>query len=408
MKKQFLILGLVLVTILHSYSQINFESGYFINEADQKVECLIRNIDWRNNPTEFEYMLSQNANIQKASIESVKEFGINGASKFIRSNVKIDRSSDELKYMSSERNPIFQEEQLYLKVLVEGKASLFLYENDNFTRFFFNISDSITSQLVYKRYFISQNKIARNDFFRQQLLKLLSCQTITMKDINNINYTKRELGQLFIKYNVCTNSEYVDYESMKTNDLFSLSIRPGINSSNLTIQNSASNSFDTDFGNKFGFRVGVDVEFFLPFNKNKWGIIIEPTYQYYESESSKEVNNVSGGIQFSKVNYRSIELPIGLRHHFYLNDNSKFFANISLVLDFSGKSHIEFTRSNGTILKNLEVKSRRNLALGVGYQYMNRYSIEIRQQTGREILGNYISWSSNYKTLSLIIGYSIF
>ena len=172
MKKQLLILAFLSITILRSYSQIKFENGYFINDTNQKVECLIKNIDWRNNPIEFEYMLSQNAIIQKASIKTVKEFGINGVTKYIRTTVNIDRSSDDLKNMSSERNPIFQEEQLFLKVLVEGKASLLLYENGNLTRFFFKTNDSITSQLVYKQY-LAENRISQNNYFRQQLFSRL-------------------------------------------------------------------------------------------------------------------------------------------------------------------------------------------------------------------------------------------
>jgi hypothetical protein len=33
-----------------SLAQIDFESGYFIREPDEKVQCLIRNVDWKNNP----------------------------------------------------------------------------------------------------------------------------------------------------------------------------------------------------------------------------------------------------------------------------------------------------------------------------------------------------------------------
>ena len=53
MKKQILLL-LTTILSLNSYSQINFDKGYFINDSNQKVDCLIKNIDWKNNPTEIE------------------------------------------------------------------------------------------------------------------------------------------------------------------------------------------------------------------------------------------------------------------------------------------------------------------------------------------------------------------
>jgi len=143
-----------------------------------------------------------------------------------------------------------------------------------------------------------------------------------------------------------------------------------------------------------GFRVGIEAEFILPFNKNKWAFIVEPTYQYYKSENTK--NHV-------KADYKSIEFPLGIRHYFFLNKNSKIFINGSLIYAFSSNSSIDFEYR-----KNLEVKPSPNLAFGLGYKHNDKYSLEIRSQTSRQILDNYITWSSGYKTVSIIFGYSIF
>lgn len=40
------------------------------------------------------------------------------------------------------------------------------------------------------------------------------------------------------------------------------------------------------------------------------------------------------------------------------------------------------------------------------WKYNNRYGIELRYHSNRELLKNYSSWSSDYKTVSFIIGYS--
>ena len=141
MNKQLIFLLLLLILNIKSYSQILFEDGYFINNSDQKIACLIKNVDWKNNPTEFEYKLAQDANIQKENIETVKEFGIDGLSKYYRVNVKIDRSSDQIDDLNPTKNAIFSNEQLFLKVLVEGKASLFIYVNGNLKRFFYKTAD---------------------------------------------------------------------------------------------------------------------------------------------------------------------------------------------------------------------------------------------------------------------------
>ncbi|MDR7132361.1 hypothetical protein J2X69_004728 [Algoriphagus sp. 4150] len=407
MSKRILFLALSLILSVKSVSQVIFENGYFLNESNQNIVCLIKNIDWKNNPTEFEYMLSKDAVSQKASIKTVKEFGINGVSKYVRATVKLDRSSDDVDKMSSDRNPNFQEEQLFLKVLIEGKASLFQYEEGNLKRFFHSLNDSEISQLVYKRY-LNDKKLFQNDSFKQQLLNDLKCQDISLSDIEHLKYTKRDIKGVFIKYNECEGDSYIDFESNQKKDLFNLSFRPGLNYSNLAIQNSSLDSRDVDFDGKLGFRFGIESEFVLPFNKNKWSIIVEPTYQYYKTEKTTETKIVSGGFLVSKVNYQSIELPIGVRHYFFINDKSKIFVDISYVFDFSTNSSIKFTRMDGSMLNSLELKSRRNLGLGIGYKYNHKYSIGMRYQTSREILGDYLYWDSDYKTLSMILGFSVF
>src|SRR5690606_21684320 len=95
MKNQLL---LILITILsfNCYSQISFEKGYYIDNNDQRINCLIKNVDWKDNPTEFEYKLSENSAPEKASIKLVKEFGVDNISRYIRTTVNIDKSIDNV------------------------------------------------------------------------------------------------------------------------------------------------------------------------------------------------------------------------------------------------------------------------------------------------------------------------
>src|SRR5687767_5808182 len=96
MRKLLLVLTISTIFNFCCYSQTTFERGYFINEDGQKIECLIENVDWKNNPTEFKYKLEGNAESKKADISNVKEFGIRDVCKYIRKKVSIDKSSDDL------------------------------------------------------------------------------------------------------------------------------------------------------------------------------------------------------------------------------------------------------------------------------------------------------------------------
>lgn len=395
MRKQLLIL-LTIFLGFNCYSQISFEKGYYIDNTNQKTNCLIKNIDWKNNPTEFEYKLSENSESKKASIKSIKEFGIDNISKYVRSIVNIDRSSEILDDLINDRRSTFKEEELFLKVLVEGKANLYLFEDGNLRKYFYNKGNTAIEQLVFKFYKTYNNEIGKNNRFKNQLWNNLKCPNFKKAKVENLDYQMNDLIDFFVEYNECVSEKYINYEKKQKRDLFNLNVRGGFNSSSLSILNSVSISRDTDFGNEFGFRFGIEAELIMPFNKNKWSLIIEPTYQYFKSE--KEISN-----QSVKADYKSIEFPIGIRHYFFLNENSKIFINGSFIIDLSNNSIIDF--SSGT---DLEIDTTTNLAFGIGYKHNNKYSLELRYHTRREILNSYNFWSSDYNTLSVIFGYSLF
>ena len=391
---------------VESYSQIYFENGYYINNLNQKIECQIKNEDWKNNPTEFEYKVSGTSESQKAQIVAVKEFAIYKGSKHIRAAVHIDRSRDDVQNLTLDRNPLFKTEELFLKVLIEGQANLYEYVDGNLKRYFFNVENSDIEQLVFKKYKLLDNKIGANNQFKQQLWKDLQCSSITLNDVERLSYKKNELIKFFEKYYQCSNLELTSHIPQASSDWFQVSLRPRISHSSLSIRSNPSSSKDTDFGNKLGVGMGLEFEFILPFNKNKWAIILEPTYQSYVADQTKDAANVSGGKLMAEVAYKSIEIPFGLRHYFFLNDTSKLFLNISYVFDMAIDSSLELKRGDGVIIDDMKVNASNYLAIGAGYKLNDKYSVELRYFTNRTILGDYVFWHSDYKSMSLIFGYT--
>jgi len=405
-KKLLLILSIILS--LNGYSQISYEKGYFIDNTGQKTNCLIKNIDWLNNPTEFKFKLSETSEPKIESIKSIKEFAVYGNSKYVRNTVNIDRSSESIDKLSNDKNPIFNKEELFLKVLVEGKSNLYEYVAGGLRRFFYKKENSNIEQLVFKIYKTIENNVDRNNRFRQQLWVDLKCPNFKMSKIERVDYKKSDLIRFFTEYSDCHNNDLINFETKQKRDLFNLTIRPRFNNSSLIIQNSDSKSRNTDFGNKIGFGLGLEAEFILPFNKNKWAIAIEPTIQSFKFEKRTNVSNVYGGVLIAEVDYSSIEVPVSLRHYFFLNNNSKVFVNASYIFNVSSESSIKFSRDDGTNLQLLKIDALNNHAVGIGYKQKDRYSLELRYQTNREILSNYMLWSSDYKTVSIIFGYSFF
>jgi hypothetical protein len=407
--KKHLLLFLTAILSLNCYSQISFEKGYYIDNDNQKINCLIKNIDWKSNPTQFEYKLSEDSDSNTLTIKTIKEFSVFSISKYVRNTVNIDRSSTNVTNLSYNRKPIFSEETLFLKVIVEGQSNLYEYKDINLKRYFYTNENSNIEQLIFKKYKTINEEIGRNNRFRQQLWTGLKCPNFKMSKIENLDYNKNDLAQFFNEYSKCYNKDIISFEPKQKRDLFNLTIRPRLNSSSLSIQNSfITDGRNADFDNKIGFGFGLEAEFILPFNKNKWAITIEPTYQSFKSEKKTNNINHTGGRLIAKADYSSIEIPVSLRHYLFLNNNSKIFINASFIFDLSSKSSIEFSRDNASGSSSIEIVTRPNFAFGIGYKYNDKYSLEVRHLSSREVLDSYLAWNSDYKTFSLIFGYSIF
>lgn len=401
---------LTFITI-NSFGQISFEKGYFINNDDQRVECLIKNKDWKNNPEDFEYKQTSEGGIEKGGLGTTKEFGIAGISKYVRADTKIDMSHYDVNNLSKRRDPEWLKEKLFLKVMVEGKATLYYYENSGLIRFFYSVApDSVISQLIYKEYFNQKNKdyveefeISVNNDFHQQLWVNVRCANTSTADIEKITYRKSELVNYFINYNKCSGITNATYEKKNNKDSFHLKVSPGLNYSSMSVINTSAERFSTDFNNQLNFRIGLEAELILPFNKNKWGFLFEPTFQYFYSEKPKPT-------YVATMDLKSIEFPLGIRYYFFLNPNLKLFTNIIYVPGFSinFNSALEKRSTTQSILPAyLEIlRPSQSFAFGGGIGY-KKYSAEIRYYTNRNLLNNYASWYSDYRRISLILGFRI-
>ncbi|WP_348703384.1 tRNA modification GTPase [Tenacibaculum sp. 190524A02b] len=406
MKNCILYLALFIYSF-NSFAQNTFKKGYFINNNNQRTECLIEDLDWKNTPTKFNYQLN---NIKKtATIDNVKEFSIYNVSKYIRKEVEIDKSSKNVNKLSDQRAPIFKKEILFLKVLIEGKANLFKYENNNLVRFFYSQNDYRSiKQLIYKLYQKKGLRIGKNKRYHQQLYKNLSCHNISLKDIEKLEYKMKDLFTFFNKYNLCHNSKSTSFvpKSNQTSD-FNITLKAGFSNSSLNISNSFTPNENNDFGSENNFRLGLELEYVLPFNNNKWSIYTRPTYQTYKTNKQIKVNSIVGGVINYDVNYKSIEIPLGFKHYFFLNKNSKLYTQLAYVMDISLNSSIIASRLDDSVLETLKIRSRGNFSLGLGYKYQ-KYSVELEYQSSRNILGDYLSWNSEYKSFNITLGYTLF
>jgi len=406
-KKRFLLL-ILLGLGLDCYSQIKFELGYFIKNSGERIDCLIKNSDWKDNPTEFDYKLLESEKVETQYISNVTEFYIlNTPNRFYKISVDIDESRNNIEDLDNIKEPRFVNKEIFLKPLIEGEATLYSYESKEDLKFFYKVGDSKVQQLVYKKYNVN-NRIRENVQYRSQLWSDLKCESILHDDVGSIPYKAQSLNELFIKYNRCTQTDFHIYNDKNGRDLFNLSLRPGVSLASLKIENSDVNGRDVDFGMDVEFRFGLEVEYIMPFNKNKWSLVFEPTYKVFKT--SKDLpplsNPFSGLPVFVEVSYSSIEIPVGIRYYSFINDQSKVFANLLYLSELGLDSKVIFEATNGN-RSSLDISSNGAISFGLGYNYDNKAGVELRYRSSN-VLNRYVSWTSNYDTISLILSYSIF
>lgn len=392
-----------------SFAQIKFERGYLIDNENVKTECLIRNVDWNYNPKSFDYKMKEDDRPITLKISAVKEFGITGISKFVRAMVKIDRSKDnpnDLDAISTSTNPEWTEEMLFLKEVVDGPATLYSYQESGLLRFFYSINNSPAEQLVYKIYRTSAVNYSYNKAFITQLKENVNYSNV---DVDRLEYREKTLEKYFIGYNESKGFVSGRQKIEVKKNRFAVSIFSGAHISSLQTQFLSTDGVVEDlpitkFDTKTNFLVGLEAEYFLPFNKGKWSLPLDIYNRSYSSDGKDAFGT-------AKVDYSSIEFAIGGRYYCFINDNLNIFFNAFVIGDLKTKGDYNWTATDSSFYPphaSPEVRTTTPIfAFGLGCSYQ-RLSAEFRYYTYRELFEEAVTYGSSFKSFALMVKYKIF
>lgn len=415
MKRIILCFVIVLSSIFKA--QIRFEKGYIITKNGDKKEVLIKNIDWMSSPEEFTYKTDESSSEQNGNPNNIEEFGVYGYNSYINYTGPIDISSEELSSLSFKKEPELKQVQVFLKRLANGNKKLYSYRSKNVLNYFYSDSDNPNNikLLIYKKYHPQNNNllVATNEEYKQQLNVLFSDEQNVKSDISKAKYSDNDLIKVFggsMQSNYAGKSEQNDKNFRKTK--FNLNVRPGFNFySEAKIVNFMGEQRLPSTSN---FRIGVEAEVFLPFNKNKWSVILEPNYSVYTSKTTKTPSsNINYNHYVNIDKYSFIDIPLGVRYYMFLNEKSKLFVNgqINLIkIKSTSTTSIDIKDGEYTVLTAELADSRpfNSFALGAGYNYNNKFSFELRYNTPGELLKSEDRRGATLQYVSVILGYNLF
>tara|TARA_R110000868_G_scaffold37111_5_gene131388 strand:+ start:10167 stop:11390 length:1224 start_codon:yes stop_codon:yes gene_type:complete len=407
MRNFFIFLIILILFSSSAISQTYYEPGYFITNNGKVNEVLIKNEDWQSNPTNFTYKIDKETKAQSEDITNVKEFGIGSYVKFFRVTVDIDKSSNDINRLSRSRTPDFESETVFLKVLVEGKGNLYFYKSKNLERYFFKTENSEIEQLINRRFLIGAS-IVSDTKFQDQLKFNIHCPDFDAMSYSSISYSQKSLVSFFKGYNECNDVQPVVYLDTRKRDLFRLSLKPGIRSANLDVSFIYDDIFrdfisESSFSNYNSFSFGIESEYTLPYNNNKWSIILEPTFNNYQAKGETERGNPI------YINISLLEFPLGLRYKFFLTPENVLYLNLFATYSIAVSEKFNYgVGGTDYLFTPSDLEPIPGLMLGAGYLYNNKLSIDFKITTKNQLFGQDQEWSAKYSYMSLVLGYSIF
>lgn len=383
---------LVIASMTTLLSQIEYKSGYYINNNNQKVQCLIKDMGWKTNPESISIKQSHDAKGIKLGMKDVKEFSINKQSykKYI---VDIDRTNSQPNSLNKSVEPLYIRDTVFLKLIAEGTSSLYEYRYGNYSIFYFQKDDQKIEHLVFKKYKDASGKIKSNNRFKAQLWNAMPCEAITSTELADLEYTKKSLTNFFRTYYNCKGDSFNISELKEKKSIINLTIGAGLKRYNIQASNSVFSRKLPEYPTGLGYIVQLEEEFVPPFNHGKWTFLLGQTYQ------SLTVDNVDNS---ATLQYNSIQFSAGTRYNFFIK-KSRLYLNISYIVDVPINSKITLESTAPDYI----ISGGQTWTIGGGYG-INRFSLEYAMYGGRNITRSYDFLNHTIKDFAIIFKYRLF
>ena len=399
-----------------AFSQIKFENGHYVDNNGIRHEVQIRNMDWNDNPRKISVRDSDQAQVFEKTIDEIREFTIPGAHKFVRVDVDMDRSeSNSDKRLSADKNPIFVNERLFLRTLIDGDYKLFIYEESGFMRMFYQTPQKPVSQLVYKRYHPSYAQtnnpransnetdftvIYDNNQFRNQLWNDAKCPDTKLSDVERLRYTKSSLTDYMIKVNKCLSSEQSMSESIAPAKKGKLNFGPVAGVGFLKFSSQRIPSYWSVEQSATSLQIGVELEYVLPTNANKLALFMDPHYVNFKGGTfGYDKPGPTPGV--AEISFSNFSLPLGVRYYFHLSSSSRIFLDGAGSINMVTNGKWEYDNSSAT--PTLPDGTNFGFVFGTGFNY-KRYSIAARLYTATTL---HPSVNSDFTRTAITLKYFI-
>ncbi len=414
-------LFICLLTFHGLIAQITFEPGYFIDNDDNKIECLIQNERWLFSPEIVSYRLNGSTDIRSFSVGDCKEFKIAGQGAYKRVSAGFPITQSTLKKKEKNPEPELVRKTVFVQNIIEGKASLYWYVGDIDIVYLFSKEDGPIEVLLYKKYVGDDLKVRENNIFKRQLLKDFPCDN--RLDIQKVKYSRKSLIKYFEEINTCLgDNSFVVYErtaKQKANFPITLKVWGGVQQYGYEVGLTSRPGEVYEFENASGAKFGGEVEAFFPyFGYKKASVILSAQYGSFTSDYLVQPDDFIYNPSTEQIltgDFSILELMLGARYYFDITEKSNVFLEAGFVTNLYPNSVLNNRRTFLLIdrpTETSEVSTAQDndsgASFGLGYSYNRRVYLRFNFITNQNIIvpGLSVINRDEVSRIALSLGYA--
>lgn len=283
---------------------------------------------------------------------------------------------------------------VFLRVIVEGNASLYELRTSYNTRFYASFNDGTVEQLEFKRFKIGNYEIETNDTYQNQLYELIACSSIDEDRIFSLEYTRSELEDFFFEINTCLGSSSKRYIVQKR-ERFNIMLGPRFVYNSLYINDTIAHR-SYDFGKSMSISFNVELELFLPYYNNRMAFFIGVSHLEFDFEHNADFG-------YASIKHRSISVPAGLRINYYLSEKSRLFLHTGASYTFKNNTYFKSDYRNNIT----ETTPVWNVLIGGGIVISDQIDVQVNVEPWKEFFMVIRTMDLDYTSVSLTTSYHL-
>lgn len=297
----FFLLALLTLNPSRGFSQVNFIDGLIISETGDSLYGKIDFQDWSRNPTSITFIQNGSVNTEVLSPEDIRSFSV-GEVYYESREVVLDLAPLEVIDKRTEVLPLSLLRQVFLKSLIRGTTSLFLFKTER-PHFYLEEKGQIT-QLVSNQYVVlSEGKYQLRKEYEYSYREQLSIFNTSCNDneTSKVEYSSASLVDFILKCHLDEKSDEITYVLKSGNVVVETGFLIGFGREFFNHGNEINEQEKLPLEKKsagstsFGFKL----KFILPKNDQKNSVSVSVDYAQIKIGSDEEY------MDFNTFNFRT-------------------------------------------------------------------------------------------------------